>query len=367
MANNNWKNGIRRAGKLIGALLGLVVIVVWTSGMLRDKQAPDKLTVEATTPVPPGAIVVTAQQERVTAHVALSGTVRSERQINLSARLPAYVEAVYVSAGAAVAEGDLLLSLDQRELRAELASAEAQLAQAETAFQRSKRLLETDATTAQAHESAESAYKSADANVKRVNVMLTYTRITAPLNGVVADRYIEAGDLAGAGQVLLSVYDPKRLRMEVPVPARLIAYFPVGQKLPVYLDQMTTTLTGTVSEVVSEFDPVTRTRRVKVRLDETTGAVLPGMYGQVIIETDPCAAVLLPEQAIIQIGQLESVQIVRDGQVYRRVVRTGPRHDGQVEILSGLAAGEEVWVADTVDVKPATPGVTCGMDRTENL
>ena len=345
MANGYWTRIMKRAGKPAGGLLGLAVIVIWTSGTLREKQAPGKLPADDATLVPTGAVMVATQRQTVSTRVSLSGTVRSERSINLSARLPAYVEAVHVSAGAAVAEGDLLLALDQRELREELAAAEAQLVQAETAYQRSKRLLETNATTAQAHESAESAFKSAAANVERVNVMLTYTRITAPLDGVVADRYIEAGDLAGAGQVLLSVYDPERLRLEVPVPARLISHFPEGREVTVTLDQVPAPLKGTVTEVVSEFDPVTRTRRAKVRLDDVVGKVLPGMYGQVIIETDPYEAVLLPEASIVRIGQLESVQVVRDGRAYRRVVRTGPRHDGLVEILSGLEDGEQVMVA----------------------
>ncbi len=172
--------------------------------------------------------------------------------------------------------------------------------------------------------------------------MLSYTQVTSPLNGVVADRYIEAGDLAGAGQVLLSVYDPTRLRLEVPVPARLISHFPEGREVNVMLDQMPEVLKGTVTEVVSEFDPVTRTRRVKIRLEDVPETVLPGMYGQVHLAIDEHEAVLLPETALKRIGQLELVQVVRDGSLYRRLVRTGPRHDGQVEILSGLEGGETV-------------------------
>jgi len=341
----NGKRRMKQAGKPLAGLLGLAVIVVWTSGALRSKQEPGKLEAEQAVAVPEGAVVVTARRETVPERVALSGTVRSERRINLSARLPAYVEAVHVSAGASVKEGDLLLALDQRELLKDLAAAEAQLAQAETAYQRSKRLLETNATTAQAHESAESAYKSAAAGMERVKVMLSYTRITAPLDGVVADRYIEAGDLAGAGQVLLSVYDPARLRLEVPVPARLIAHFPEGCEVSVTLDQRPVPMKGVVTEVVSEFDPVTRTRRVKIHLEDAHAEALPGMYGQVVIETDPHSAVLLPAEAVTRIGQLESVQVVREGRMSRRLVRTGPRHGAQVEILSGLEGGEQVMAA----------------------
>jgi len=340
------KSKLKGLAKIAGGLLGLVVIVVWTAGLLRAKQAPDTLDAVAGEPLPEGAVVHTVETRTVPTRVALSGTVSSERRINLSARLPAYVEEVHVSAGSLVREGDLLIALDQRELVKQLEAAEAQLALAETGFQRAKRLLETNATTMQAFEAAESAYKSASAAVDQVKVMLTYTRITAPLDGVVTDRFVEAGDLASPGQVLVSVYDPSRLRLEVPVPARLISHFPVGRAVEVKLDLGDAPVSGSVTEVVSEFDPVTRTRRIKVHLDGLADdAVLPGMYGQVLLDVEPHETVLLAVETVTRIGQLESVQVVRDGRVFRRLVRTGARHDGQVEILSGLTAGEQVLLA----------------------
>lgn len=341
------RHKLKQAGKLVGGIAGLAVIMIWASGALRSRQAPGVVAAEPGEPLPAGAVVVTARRATVPVRIALAGTVRSERHINLSARLPAYVEAVHVSAGATVQAGDLLVELDQRELREELAAAQAQFAQAETAYRRSERLLETNATTAQAHETAEAAYRSAVANVERVNVMLSHTRITAPLNGIVSDRFIEAGDLASPGQVLVSVYDPARLRLEVPVPARLVGSFTVGRTVRIDLDQSPGPQSGTVTEVVSAFDPVTRTRRVKVRIDEAGANVLPGMYGQALIETDPDEAVLLRAVAVQRVGQIERIALVHDGRVHTRLVRTGPRHGEDLEILSGLVGGETVMLPET--------------------
>jgi len=344
---NMARRTLKQAAKLAGGIVGLLIIMVWASGALRSRVVPGVVAAEPGEPLPADAVVVTARIATVPVRVALAGTVQSERHINLSARLPAYVEAVHVSAGATVQTGDLLIELDQRELREELAAAQAQLAQAETAYRRSERLLETNATTAQAHEAAEAAYRAASATVERVNVMLSHTRITAPLDGVVADRFIEAGDLASPGQVLLSVYDPARLRLEVPVPARLVEHFPVGRTVQIDLDQSPAPLDGTVTEVVSAFDPVTRTRRVKVRIEEADAAALPGMYGQALFETDPHDAVLLPADAVQRVGQLERVALVRDGRIHTHLVRTGARHGDDIEIRSGLAGGEAVMLPES--------------------
>jgi RND family efflux transporter MFP subunit len=338
------RNRIILTLKALAALIALGIIMLWVSGILRDRVDGGSITAQTGQPIPPGGHIITLQIEEIPDYVTLSGTVHSEQQINLSARLPAYVETVHVKAGDRVPEGHLLMALDQRELREELAAAQARLEQAETAFRRSERLLETNATTPQAHESAESNFRAARAQAERVHVMLTYTRIQAPIDGIVSDRFVEAGDLAYMGQSLLTIFDPTRLRIEVPVPASLIHLFPVGATFPATVDQEKQQRTGTVTEVVSAFDPVTRTRRVKLRLDETGDTLLPGMYGQVIVATGTTRGILLPPHAIERVGQLESVMVENGNRLQRRLVRTGPAHDGRICIISGLHAGDRVWI-----------------------
>ncbi len=345
---------LRKTKRIFLALIGLVFIMLWASGVLRSRQAPGTLEPERGVPLPPEAHVLTVAKESIPEWVPLSGTVQSERQIQMSARLPAYIDAVHVVAGTAVKAGDLLVELDQRELIEKRAAAQANLNQAETAFQRSSRLLETQATTPQAHEAAESAYQAARAQLDQVNVLLSHTRITAPIDGIVSDRFLEAGDLASPGQALLTLYDPERLRLEVPVPASLIEHFPIGRVLPVSLDTDTISRTATVREVVSAFDPVTRTRRVKLALDKEGPQAFPGMYGEVHVPIANRDAILLPAGAVHRTGQLELVLIVRDGHTYRRLVRTTPAADGQVIILSGLLPGEQVLLPGTAN-DPVTP------------
>ncbi len=332
--------------KGLAAGIALIIIMLWASGALRNRMAPGSIPAETGLPLPGNGSIQTLQFEDFPQYVTLAGTVHAEQHITLSARLPAYVESVHGNAGDRVPEGQLLIALDQRELREEQSAAQAILQQAETAFQRSQRLLETNATTPQAHEAAESNYLAARAQAERVNVMLSYTRMLAPIDGVVSDRFVEAGDLAAMGQTLLTIFDPTNLRIEVPVPASLIHLFAVDTQFPVTLDQEQHQRTGTVTEIVSAFDPVTRTRRVKLRIDAAGDTVLPGMYGQVKVATGSMDAILLPPQAIQTVGQLESVMLHRDGHLYRRLVRTGPHHHNKVCILSGLAPGDQVWIPE---------------------
>jgi len=169
-----------------------------------------------------------------------------------------------------------MVTLDDREIAEQMAAAEAQLKQAETEYQRAKQLLENKATTDQAFIAAESAYNGAKAQMERVRVMMSYARITSPIDGIVIDRRIEVGDLANPGQVLLTVYDSEHMRLEAPVPVRLVDRLALNQAVEVKLDRPDKTFQGRVSQIVSEIDPMSRTQLVKIRLDGVTGDVSGG-------------------------------------------------------------------------------------------
>jgi RND family efflux transporter MFP subunit len=231
--------------------------------------------------------------------------------------------------------------LDDRDLREQLASAEVQLRQAETEHRRTQQLFEAKAATEQAMTAAASALRSAQSQHAHMQVLLTYANLAAPIDGIVTDRRIEKGDLAAAGQVLMSVYDPFRLRLEAPVPLRLLSRLSMDQLVHVRIDYPTRQLKGVVTGIVSEIDPASRTQLVKIRLDNTAGDLPPGGFGRLLIPDTPRPAIFVPATALVRAGQLEYIEIVQNGRVMRRFVQAGPTSgDGRIEILSGLQAGE---------------------------
>jgi RND family efflux transporter MFP subunit len=264
--------------------------------------------------------------------------------VNISARIPASVKEVSVAAGSPVKKGQELITLDDREIKEQVTAAEAQFKQAETELNRARQLFDNKATTEQALTAAQSMFTAARAQWERSKVMLTYAQITAPMDGVVTDRHIEPGDLANPGQVLLAIYDPANMQLEAPVPVRLLAKLPVGQAVEVTLDRPATNFQGQVRQIVSEIDPLSRTQLVKVHIEGTAGDVLPGTFGRLWVADDARQTIVIPASAVYSAGQIELVQVIKDGRALRRAVRTGPRHGASVEALSGLEAGDVVLV-----------------------
>lgn len=335
---SRWKKIARPAAGVIG----LAAVIAWSGGGCREKHPGGETRPVEGPAVPDGVERTDVTVAVLPARIDVVGTVESEELVHLSARMPAYVDRVRVSAGDAVAKGDALIELDDREVREQLAAAEAQLKQAKTEYERAKGLLAEQATTDQAMTAAEAAYHAAQAQVDRVKVMMTYTRIVSPIDGIVTDRRIEAGDLANPGQVLLTVYDPTRMRVIAPTPLRLVEHLRPGESVEVTLERPEQTVTGEVSEVVSEIDPMTRTQTVKVRLPALDTPVLPGAFGRLWVEGEASPAVLAPASAVYRVGQLEYVQVDDNGRIARRLVRTGPVRGDRVEVLSGLREGDRV-------------------------
>jgi RND family efflux transporter MFP subunit len=300
MAKSNLIN--LKVWKPIAGVLGLAMVILYSSGSCRAKVNPGKLDYETGIALPIGAETFTVKLEKRAPRIDVVGTVASEEQIHLSARISAYVKKVFVSAGSVVKKGETMVTLDDREIAEQLATVEAQLKQAETEYQRAKQLLENKATTAQAFIAAESAYNGAKAQMERARVMMSYARITSPIDGVVIDRRIEVGDLANPGQVLLTVYDSEHMRLEAPVPVRLVDQLALNQDVEVKLDRPDKTFKGRVSQIVSEIDPMSRTQLVKIRLEGVSGDVLPGTFGRLFVDDIARETFLVPTSAVYRSG-----------------------------------------------------------------
>ena len=341
----------RKGSRIIGVLkwpvsiVGLVLMIAWTGGAFHAKTAAGKLEIEIGKPLPENVETYTVKIEPVAAKIDVVGTAASEESVHLSARISAYVSNVLASAGQSVKKGQALIELDNREIREKLTSANIQLKQSRTEYKRTLSLYKQKAATEQSLTAAESMYNAAQSRVAEIKVMLTYTRIQSPINGIITDRRVEKGDLANPGQTLLSVYDPHNMRMEVPVPVRLIEKLVLGQTVDVSLDRPVRPFKGRVTEIVSAVDPLSRTQEVKVHIHNKKGDILPGTFGRVWVFEDPYPAILVPASAVVLSGQLEMVHLVQDNRVVRRMVKSGPSFGKKIEILSGLAQGDVILIS----------------------
>lgn len=298
----------------------------------------------------PSADPVPVQVERVSVQPLwdeeeVVGSVEAAQHAVLSAKVTGVIDAIKVAPGAKVVLGDVLATIDAREIKARLDSAVAAQDQAGKDFARIERLLQSGSSTRQEFDAATTRLRTADAALVEARTMLQYTSITAPFDGVVTRKLVEVGDLATPGKPLLEMENSSLLRFECEIPEALVDRVTMDEELFVTIDAAGTTLGGKVSEIAPSASAGSRTFLVKLDLPPA-GKLRAGQFGRVRVPLRERPAVLVSEGAVVRRGQIESVFVVEDGVARLRLVKTGRKMDGRVEVLGGLSGGETVAAAD---------------------
>jgi RND family efflux transporter MFP subunit len=283
--------------------------------------------------------IATIESRADAAYEEVTGTVRPKLRAALEAKVSGRIARMDAEPGRRVADGDLLIELDAREIAARLEQARAGRDQAERDWRRYQTLLAQQAVTGAEAEAVESRLRGARASVAEAETMLGYLRLTAPFAGVVTRKLAEVGDLASPGRPLVELEDASTLRLEADVPESLVGRLSAGVKLPVRVGEMDAE--GTVSEIAPAADPASRTFLVKLDLP-TAPPLRSGQFGRVRVPAPARVSLRVPATAVTQRGQMEFVHIVSDGAARLRLVKTGRHFGTEVELISGVSAGEQV-------------------------
>lgn len=289
------------------------------------------------------AALVEVTTSQVPVRVEVTGQVAAVYQATLSSRIQGTIDKLLAREGTQVSKGQILVELDNRDVRADLARASAEVENAKAQLDRMRALYDRDAVSKQEMENATRTYKVAEASRKAVLAQLSYTVVKAPFDGVITEKKVEAGELASPGQPLLRMEDPRQLRLEATVAEGDLRSVSRGDRIPIVIDALAPQgLIGVVSQILPAGDPQTHTFLVKVDLPPTPG-LKSGMFGRLRLDKGTSKTILLPASALIERGELTSVFVVGSDQIARlRWIKAGRRFDNQVEILSGMNVGERV-------------------------
>lgn len=272
----------------------------------------------------------------------LAGTVIAVESATIAAKVSGVISALPVTLGSSVRKGQVLARISAGEINAQQAQAEIQLAQARRNLEREQRLLAKEAATRESVKGLEEAVRIAEAAQQQTKTMVGYTTLTAPFSGQVAEKFVNAGDLATPGKPLLTLENNKKLQVVVAVPEGLLARIKSGDILPLTVPAAEYSGTGRVAEISPAANATARTATIKLAITDA-GALRPGQFARVTLPgagTDNTLTV--PASAVIAFGQMEKIFVVENGTAQLRLVRTGESDTGQVEILAGLAGGELV-------------------------
>ncbi len=281
-------------------------------------------------------------------------TIRPESVASIAAQITAPIQELHVSLGDVAAPGDLLIKLNETEIRARLIRAEAQLKQAENELARVETLFQHQASNQRDLDTAVAHFDISTAQVTEARTILGYTEIRAPFDGVITHKAINPGDLATPGRTLLVLENPRKLRAEAEVPEELLPNLQPGQEALVVVDSRQIRITGRVSEISPAADPASRTFLAKVDLPANE-KLLSGQFARVGIPAGTREVLRVPGAAVLQRGQLELAFVIENGKALLRIVKTGTVWVDSVEILAGLDVGERVAISGLQQLADGQP------------
>ena len=298
--------------------------------------------------------VVQPERTLVRDELITFGSLRSDESTVIRPELGGRLAAVHFREGEAVKAGELLVSLDDAIARAELAQARANLDLAEKSFERTQLLFKRGASNAQAQDEAQSQQQAARASLALTQARLDKTQIRAPYDGVLGLRQVSVGDYLSAGQDLvnLEVLDP--LKVDFRIPQKAVSQVRLGQAIELSLDAYPgERFKGTIIALNPRLDEIGRSQAIRAQVDNREQRLKPGQFVKVsVILAERPQALLIPEEAVMPMGQLLFVNLVVDGKVERRQIRIGQRLRGKAEVVEGLQGDETLISAGWQKVAP---------------
>lgn len=296
------------------------------------------------------AVVEVAPVEvgNIARRITVSGVVEPIRTVGINSQSAGALLSVEAEEGDFVRAGTILARIDDRELRAQLASAEAAYEMARANFERAERLRERQVITAAEYDRDRTALAAAEAQLQQLRTRLDYTTIRAPITGVVTEKRVETGDIIGNQTRLFTIAYVDTMVVRVQVSELDVVQLRPGDPASVLLDAYPgQPLTGRIRRIFPAADPTTRLVPVEVALEQNDQRLArAGFLARVELALGTRENVLLvPASAIVSDVGSSAVFVVEDGTAHRRVVRTGLNSEGRIEILSGVEEGDPVVIA----------------------
>jgi membrane fusion protein (multidrug efflux system) len=350
-------------------MLVIMLALVGGLGFVKFKQVEAAIEQGKNFKIPPTAVTtVVVKKETWPSTLSVIGTAAAIQGVTVSADLPGTIDKIHFESGQWVKEGDILVELDIRQERAQLASLEAQRDLAKINFGRAQELVKQGVIARQEFDNATSQQKATEAQVGDVKAGIARKTIHAPFSGVLGIRQVSLGQYLAAGQSIVSLQTMSPIYVNFGVPQQ-----DMGRVIPGHVLRVTNSdlpgmgFTGRITALDSVISEQTRNIQVQAIVTNKENKLRPGMFVQVELPMgSPREVVPLPGSAINYAPYGDSVFVVTDmkdpkGNSYRgvrqQVVKIEGSRGDQVAIVSGLKPGDEVVSSGVFKLRNGAPVV----------
>lgn len=295
---------------------------------------------EAAIPVEASAV----EQRRVFAAWYGSSTLEAERESSIVAKTNGVLLELHVEEGDVVTEGQVVATLESDRQKLEAERAKANYERLKNEMKRSRELFAKNLTSSETHERIQFDLDAAKAAYELAELTYRYTKVRAPIGGVISERFVKEGNLIADNMPLFTVTDFDPIQAVLHVPEQQMALLQSGQPVELSLDALPDTVfAGEVARISPVVDAQTGTFKVTAEFEDPNQRLRPGMFARVALIYDVHEnALTVPREALVQEDGASYVYVVEGDAVKRVLIQPGYETAGYVEVLEGVSTGAAV-------------------------
>jgi membrane fusion protein (multidrug efflux system) len=325
------------------AVVGVILLLALPKlNLFSDK----KESAAAATPQAAGKLpieVLVVKSSSLDNKLVVTGSVLANESLELKSEESGKITGLYFREGKRVKKGELLLKINDEEIRAQLEKERYNQKLNQDIENRQRKLLEKDAISQEEYDNALNRLNTNTADLKLLEAQLDKRQISAPFDGVIGLRYISDGAYVTPNTVIATLYNISPAKIEFAVPGRYSTQVRPGQKILFTIENDTQDFVGEVYAIEPRIDPTTRTLKIRALAENSKGLLLPGQFVKVgLILSSVSNAILVPTEAVIPDLNNHKVFVIEGGKAKEVKVETGMRTETKLEILSGLKPGDSL-------------------------
>ncbi|MDZ7714677.1 MAG: efflux RND transporter periplasmic adaptor subunit [Balneolaceae bacterium] len=288
--------------------------------------------------------IASATRGTISAYYSTTATLEAEGEAMVVAKVRGILKDLKVEEGDFVKEGQVMAQLDDEQLQIEAQRAKATMDRMYNDYQRNKELFNKELVSADQFENSKFEYESQKSAYELAKLNVEYSKIKAPISGVVSERMVKKGNMISTDQQLFKITDFDPLLAILHVPEHEMNKLKKGQNALIQADAVQgEQFSGKVLRISPVVNPETGTFKVTVAVSDDTSRLKPGMFARVRIVYDTRNnALMIPKEAVMNEDGSSSVYVIDDKLVFRRSIQTGYVNGSNIEVTNGLKDGDEV-------------------------
>ena len=319
-----------------------------------DKESKNKNKGDKKAPTTVNAILI--EEVDFANTISLSGSIEANENVEIRSEVSGIVEKIYFTEGSNVSKGQVLVKINDIELRAQLSQAQTRQNLASENERRARLLLQKEAISQEEYDIASAEYRSLKAQTQLIQAQIAKTTIKAPFSGKIGLRNISPGTYVTPTQIISNLVNTSQLKITFSIPEKYTNQVAVHSKFKFKVSGNSEEFEAEIYAIEPSIDVTTRTLQVRAITDNKKNKLFPGTYANVELPLSVIKnAILIPSEAIIPIQNGKKVFVANNNIANEKIIKTDSRTENNVLVIEGLKKGDTLITTGIMSLKTGSP------------